>query len=99
MHLSFWQIDTLPCADWRVRISGPHATFAFQDEEHFFVVVKMIGRAAGRDRADELRDLGAADFVVDQHSVPAIGGWLGGTICEANKRQSVGTSRIGCGFC
>ena len=74
MHLSFWQIDTRPWADWRVCVSGPHAAFAFQNEEHFFVIVKMIGRAAGRNRADELRGLGAADVIIDQHSVPTIGG-------------------------
>ena len=60
--------------------------FAFQNEKHFFVLVKMIGRAARRDRADKLRRLSAADLIVDQYAVPAIGGGLGLTVGETHQR-------------
>ena len=61
---------------------GPHAAYAAQDEEHLFVVVKMIGRAARGNRTDKLRHLRAADFIVDEHSIPAVCGRDGFTIRE-----------------
>ena len=44
----------------------------------------MIRRAAGRDAADELRDLGAAVVGVDDLAVPAVAGALNGPIAHRN---------------
>ena len=86
MHLPFGQIDARAWCDRSVGFTGPHAAFAFKDEQHFFVLVKMIRRAARRDRADELRGVTTAKPAIYQHAIPAIGGRLRGTICEANER-------------
>src|SRR5205814_2296471 len=85
MHLAFGQIDARAGRDGSVGLAGPHAAFAFQNEEHLFVTVKVIRRAAGRDRADELRDLSAAGFIVNQYPIPTIGSRLRGTIGEPNE--------------
>jgi len=51
-----------------------------QDAEHFFVKMKMIRRAAGRDRSDELRDL-----ALNQLAIPAIARALNGDVVQANR--------------
>src|SRR5258707_458698 len=56
--------------------------------------MEMIGRAAGRDRADKLGGVTAADLVVDQYAVPAIGSGLGPTIDETHKRGTPFWCRI-----
>src|SRR5262249_52734191 len=43
--------------------------------QHFFVEVKVIGRAAGRDRSDELGDL-----ALNQLAIPAVAGALDGDV-------------------
>ena len=55
--------------------------------------MKMIRRAPRRNRADKLRYLRAADFIVHQHAIPAIGRWLGRTICESNDSRLVNGAR------
>ena len=89
VNLSFRQINARTGGYRRVCVSGPHAAAASQNKKHFFVVVKMIGRAAGGNRADELRDLRAADCFIDQHAIPAIGGSLCFLIDEANSGSSI----------
>src|SRR6266496_4188122 len=74
MYLSFWQINARTTPDWRAGLTSPHAALAFQNEKHFFVVMKVIGRAAGGNRADKLRYLSAANLVINQHAIPTIGG-------------------------
>src|SRR6266404_855928 len=80
MHLAFWQIDARAGRNRRVGFAGPHTALATQDEEHFFVWMKMIRRAAGRNRAHKLGGVSTTDLIVDQHSVPTICCGLGGTI-------------------
>src|SRR5882672_6260457 len=87
MYLALWQIDARAGGDGRVGFAGPHAALSTQDEEHFFVLMKMIRRAAGRDRAHKLSGVGTTDLIVDQHSIPAIGGWLSWTICKTHERR------------
>src|SRR5438067_6539288 len=91
MHQAFRQIDARARRDWRVGFAGPHAPCAAQDEKHFFVAMKMIGCAAGRNRADELRDLGAADLIIDEYPIPAVGSWLRRSIDEPDHRRSPGS--------
>ena len=38
-----------------VGLAGPHAATSVQDAEHFLVVMEVIGCAAWRNSADELR--------------------------------------------
>ena len=89
VNLALRQVDARAGDNRRVRFTGPHAALAAQDEEHFFVVVKVIGRAAGRNRADELRCLSATDLVVNHYAIPAIGSWLRATISETNEWRSI----------
>src|SRR5438105_3983301 len=79
MNLPLRQMDARTGTNRRLRISRPQESRAFEDAEHFFVQVKMIGGAAGRNRADELCDL-----ALDQLAVPAIAGFLDGLVVEAN---------------
>ena len=66
-----------------------HDPFAFENADDFFVQVKVIRRAAGWDRADELRDLG-----LHQLGVPAIARLLPRLIGEADHfRLSPGRRR------
>ena len=95
VHLTFRQIDARAGCDLCVSDAGPHAALAFQDEEHFFILVKMIGRAAGRDRANKLRRLCAANFIVNQHAIPAIGSGLCRTIGEAYNWRFIWSGRTG----
>src|SRR5205085_11096219 len=84
MNLALRKIDARTRADFRARLSGPHAPLAAQDEEDFFVSVKMVGRATGRNRADELRDLSAPNLFVNQHAIPAVGRGHGLAFGEAH---------------
>src|ERR1043166_2991721 len=60
--------------------------------------MKMIRRATRRNRADKLRYLRAAGFIAHPHAIPAIGSWLGRTICESNDSRLVnGAGRL-CGL-
>jgi len=67
---------------------GPHAAHSAQDEKHLFVVVKMIGRTARGNRTDKLRHLRAADFIVDEHTIPTVCGRDGFTISETYDGRS-----------
>jgi len=79
VHLPFREVDAGAAGDRSFRIARPQKSRSLQDAEHFFVEVKMIGRAAGRDRADELCDL-----ALDQLAVPAIAGVLHRLIAEVD---------------
>src|SRR5436190_11962357 len=72
VNLSLRKVDTRTRADLRARLVGPHTSLAAQDEQDFFVSVEVVGRATGRDRADELRDPTAPDLLVNQHAIPAV---------------------------
>jgi hypothetical protein len=65
VHLSSRKIDARAGADRRVCLAGPHPSLATQNEKHFLVLVKMIGRAARWNRADELRYLFTPDLIVN----------------------------------
>ena len=91
MHLALWKKDAGAFRNWRFRFAGPHAAFTSQNKQHFFVIVKMIGRAARRNRTNELCHLSAADFIIDEEAIPAIGGWLCSLIRESHDRQSIGS--------
>src|ERR1051325_1007873 len=79
------------CADTyrRVRFPRPRAAFTFQNEKHFFVVVEMIRRASRRNRTDKLRNLVAADLLIDEDAIPTIGGRLRALIREPNYRRPI----------
>src|SRR5581483_7819843 len=79
MHIAPGQINARSDADGRPLAVGPQKAFALQDAEHFLVEVKVVGGAAGRDRADELRDL-----ALNQLAIPAVARALDGSILHAN---------------
>src|SRR3989442_5990881 len=87
MYLSVGQINTRAGRDGRAGFAGPHAAFAPENEEHFFVIVKMIRRPAGRNRTDKLSCVNASNPVVHDHSIPAIGGRLCALIGQTNNRR------------
>src|SRR5258706_4171714 len=64
VHLSFGQIDARAGLDYCVGFAGPHPALASEDEKYFFILMKMIRRATGRDRADKLRSDGTTQFLV-----------------------------------
>jgi len=61
--------------------------FAFQNEQHFLVLVKVIRRAARGNRTNKLRHLS-----VNQHTVPAITGRHRALITEFYNRLFQGLS-------
>src|SRR5437867_8489180 len=80
MHLPPGQIHTRAGSDRSLRFTGPQHARALQNAQHLFVQVEVIGRAAGRDRPDELRDL-----ALNQLAIPAVAGALDWDVGEANR--------------
>jgi len=80
VHLPLRKKNARAGADRRLRFSSPHEAGTLQDAEDFFVQMEVIGRAAGRDGADELRDL-----ALNQLAIPAIASPLDGDVDEANR--------------
>ena len=64
VQLTARQIDAGAPLDGSRLVARPHPAAAFEDAEHLLVLVVVVGRAAGRDGADELCDLDAPDVVV-----------------------------------
>ena len=67
------------CDRRRLR-ARPHHTRPFENADHFFVKMKVVGRAAGRDRSDELCRL-----ALNQFAIPAVAGFLDRLIVEADR--------------
>src|SRR5262249_30643160 len=89
MKLASGKEDAGATRDGRGRCSGPHPAAPLEDAEHLLVLVIVVGRAAWRNRADELRDLRAAGPSVDEHAIPAVAGGLRGALGEANDGRRV----------
>src|SRR5260221_8238154 len=85
MHLLPGEEDARAGLDRRVRCSGPETPLALQDAEHLFVFVVVVGRTAGRNTPNELRDLRAAHRRVDEHTVPPVRRRLRRAIGESNE--------------
>src|SRR5262245_20411224 len=66
-------------------LAGPEAPLSFENADHLFVLVEVVGCAAGRNEPDELRDFGRAGALVHQHAKPsAIPGSFGDLVLEAD---------------
>ena len=66
MHVQRWQVDAGARPD-RARLAvHVQEPLARDDVDDLVVGVAVVGRAAGRDLAHELREPGAADFRVDE---------------------------------
>ena len=76
VDLAAGQEDARAAADGGPAPPGPHPPTPFEDAQHLFVVMEVVGRAPGRDRAHELRDGVTADGAVHQDLVGAIAGRL-----------------------
>src|SRR5262245_19823884 len=92
MHLPPRKVDARTWSNRRVTLAGPHPSFTAQDNKHFFVLVKMIRRSSGRNRSDKLRHLLAANFMIDQHSIPAIRSRQRSAVREFHDRRHLLTS-------
>src|SRR5438105_6688126 len=72
-------MNARPGTDRHLRFALPEKSRSFENAEDFFVKVKVIGRAAGQDRADELGDL-----ALNQLAIPAVAGALKRNVLEAD---------------
>src|SRR5689334_23053055 len=87
MHLSARQVNARTWPDRRVHITSPHETGPTQNEEHLFVLVKMIRSPSRRYRSDKLRHLLAAGLAVHQHAIPTIAGRHLSLVSQVHERR------------